>query len=80
MSALALSRYEDTSLRDLVRWATAGLMVMGVHAGVIAYFLAAHQPNEIGDYGEVVSVELAPIDSAPDAVEEDVAPGAGNHG
>jgi hypothetical protein len=55
-------------------------MVMGVHAGVIAYFLAAHQPNEIGDYGEVVSVELAPIDSAPDAVEEDVAPGAGNHG
>ena len=80
MSALVLSRYEDTSPRDLVRWATAGLMVMGVHAGVIAYFLAAHQPNEIGDYGEVVSVELAPIDSAPDAVEEDVAPGAGNHG
>jgi periplasmic protein TonB len=74
MSALALSWYENTSPRDLLRWSIAGLIVMSVHAGVIAYFLAAHQPNEIGDYGEVVSVELAPIDSTPDAVEEDVAP------
>jgi protein TonB len=74
MSALALLWYEDTSPRDLVRWAIAGLIVVGVHAGVIAYFLAAHQPDEIGAYSEVVSVELAPIDSTPDAVEEDVAP------
>ena len=74
MSALALSLYEDASPRDLVRWAIAGLIVVGVHAGVIAYFLATHQPDEIGDSGEVVSVELAPINSTPDAVEEDVAP------
>ena len=74
MSALALSWYEDTRPRDLVRWAVAGLIVVGVHAGVIAYFLAKHQPDEIGAYSDVVSVELAPIDSTPDAVEEDVAP------
>jgi protein TonB len=74
MSALALSRYEDTSPRDLVRWALAGLIVVGVHAGVIAHFLAVHHPDEIGAYSEVISVELAPIDSTPDAVVEDVAP------
>jgi protein TonB len=74
MTASALSWYENPSPRDLVRWAVAGLIVVGVHAGVIAYFLAVHQPDEIGAYGEVMSVELAPIDSTPDAVEEDVAP------
>ena len=74
MSALALSWYEDTRPRDLVRWAIAGLIVVGVHAGMIAYFLATHQPAEIGEYSDVMSVELAPIDSTPDAVEQDVVP------
>ena len=74
MSALALLWYEDTSPRDLVRWAIAGLIVVGAHAGMIAYFLATHQPAEIGEFSDVVSVELAPIDSTPDAVEEDVVP------
>ena len=74
MSALALLWYEDTSPRDLVRWAIAGSIVVGAHAGMIAYFLATHQPAEIGEFSDVVSVELAPIDSTPDAVEEDVVP------
>jgi len=74
MSALALLLYEDTSPRDLVRWAIAGSIVVGAHAGMIAYFLATHQPAEIGEFSDVVSVELAPIDSTPDAVEEDVVP------
>jgi hypothetical protein len=74
MSALALSWHEDASPRDLVRWAIAGLIVVGVHAGVIAYFLATHEPDEIGEYSDVMSVELAPIDSTPDAAEQDVAP------
>ena len=74
MSALVLPGYVTTSPRDLARWSIAGLVVMGVHAGVIAYLLRTHQPDEIGDSGAVVSVELAPIDSTPDAVEEDVAP------
>ena len=71
MSAFA---YEDASPRDLVRWAIAGLIVVGVHAGVIAYFLATHEADEIGEYSDVMSVELAPIDSTPDAAEQDVAP------
>jgi periplasmic protein TonB len=36
--------------------------------------LATNQPDQIGDSGAVVSIELAAIDSTPDAVEEDVAP------
>jgi hypothetical protein len=34
--------------------------------------------DEIGDSGEVVRIELSPIDSTPDAVEEDVAPAPSN--
>jgi protein TonB len=58
----------------LCDWAIAGLIVVGAHAGVIAYFLATHEPDEIGEYSDVMSVELAPIDSTPDAAEQDVAP------
>jgi hypothetical protein len=55
------------------------LIVVGVHAGVIAYFLATHQSDEIGEYSDVMSVELAPIDSTPNAAEQDV-DDAGNRG
>jgi protein TonB len=74
MSAHSLSGFEYDSPRDLVRWALAGAVVIGVHAGAAAYLLATHQPEEIGGVSEVVTVELAPIDSTPDAVEQDVAP------
>jgi periplasmic protein TonB len=73
MSANTLSWFDENP-RDLVRWATAGAVVVGVHAGALAYLLATHQPDEIGGVSEVVTVELAPIDSTPDAVERDVAP------
>jgi protein TonB len=35
---------------------------------------ATHQADEIGAMSDVVTVELSPIDSSPDAVESDVAP------
>ena len=50
------------------------LVVLGVHAGVAAYLLPARADIEIGNNMDVVTVELAPIDSTPDAVEQDVAP------
>ncbi len=50
---LTPSWLEDESPRDLLRWAVAGAIVVGVHAGVIAYFVAWHQPNDIGDDTEV---------------------------
>ena len=40
----------------------------------LAYFLAWQQPEEIGDDTEAITVELAPIDSTPDAVARDDAP------
>ena len=74
MSALPLLWFEDESPRDLLRWAVAAAVVVGIHAGAITYYLARHEPVEIGDDADIVTVELAPIDSTPDAVERDVAP------
>jgi periplasmic protein TonB len=73
MSPPALSWF-DESPRDLLRWAIAAAVVIGVYAGAVAYFFAAHQPDEIGSVNDAVTIELAPIDSTPDAVESDVAP------
>lgn len=74
MTVLALSWLEDQSPRDLVRWAAAAAIVFGIHAGAIGYFLSRSIPDGIGDDSDVVTVELAPIDSTPDAVAHDVAP------
>jgi protein TonB len=74
MTVLALSWLEDQSPRDLVRWAAAAAIVFGIHAGAIGYFLSRSIPDGIGDDSDVVTIELAPIDSTPDAVARDVAP------
>jgi periplasmic protein TonB len=73
MSAPSLSWFDD-SPRDFARWTIAGAVVVCIYAGAAAYLLATHQPDEIGAASDVVTVELAPIDSTPDAKEEDVAP------
>jgi protein TonB len=73
MSVSAPSLYNEGP-RDILRWVVAGLIVLGIHVGIVTYFLATHKPDEISDSSASVSVELAPIDSAPDAVEEDIAP------
>ncbi len=74
MSVLALSWFEDEDPPDLIRWAVAGALVLGIHAGAIAFYLQWHEPDEIGDDASTVTVELSPIESTPDAVERDVAP------
>jgi periplasmic protein TonB len=73
MNALTLSWFEDQSPRDLGRWLAAAAIVAAIHAGAIAYFLA-WPPADIGGDTEIVTVELAPIDSTPDAVARNVAP------
>jgi periplasmic protein TonB len=73
MSAPSLSWF-DESPRDIARWVMAGTVVIGIYAGAAVYLLATHQPDEIGAASDVVTVELAPIDSTPDAKEQDVAP------
>ncbi|HXX03060.1 MAG TPA: energy transducer TonB [Xanthobacteraceae bacterium] len=74
MSVLSLSVFEDQSPRDLVRWSAAAAIVVSVHAGAAAFLLNWHEPTDVGNDAEVVSVELAPIDSTPDAVARDAAP------
>ena len=48
--------------------------MLGVHAGALIYLLAVHEPDIVGTNMDVVTVELAPINSTPDAVEQDLAP------
>lgn len=75
MSVLLPPWFEDQGPRDVVRWAGAAVLVFGLHATAVAFYLAWHQPEvEIGDDAPVVTVDLAPIESTPDAVERDVAP------
>ena len=70
----ALSWHDDRSPRELARWVIAGAIVLGVHAGALIYLLAVHEANIVGSNMDVVTVELAPIDSTPDALEQNLAP------
>jgi len=74
MTALASAWFEDQQPRDYLRWAAAAAVVLGIHAGALALYLQSHQPEEIGEDASVVTVELAPIDSTPEAEQRDVAP------
>jgi periplasmic protein TonB len=74
MSALTLPWLEDESPRDLLRWAIAAAIVLGIHAGVAGYFLLAPPVVDIGDDADAITVELAPIDSTPDAPASNEAP------
>jgi len=74
MTTLSPSWLDDESPRDLWRWIVAAAIVVAIHAAVAGYFLARQQPQEIGDDTEAITVELAPIDSTPDAVARDDAP------
>jgi hypothetical protein len=50
MTVLALSWLEDQSPRDLVRWAAAAAIVLGIHGGAVALFsVLASIPQAIGD-------------------------------
>jgi protein TonB len=74
MTALALSWIEDDEPRDLMRWGIAAALVLGTHAAVVAGFLLFHQPEELDNGSPVAFVDLAPIDSTPDAQQSDLAP------
>ena len=74
MTAISLGWFEEGEPRDFVRWGTAAAIVLGVHAAAIAFYLVSHQPEEIGDDASAVTIELAPIENTPDALERDVTP------
>jgi len=61
---------------SVLRWALAGVAVIGLHAGGI--WLALNWPSPPEPEGEpaaAIMMELAPLAVAPEAVEQDVAPG-----
>lgn len=74
MTAISLGWFEDEQPRDLIRWAAAAAIVLGVHAGAIAFYLVSHQPDQVAGDDSAVTIELAPIENTPDAVERDVTP------
>lgn len=74
MSAFSLSRFEEQSPRDLARWIAAAAVITALHAGTAAFFLNWHEPEDIGDDSDVMAIELAPINSTPDAEARDAAP------
>jgi protein TonB len=66
---------EATALTAL-RWAVAGLTVIGLHAGGIWLALNWPQPAEaMGDPPAAIMMELAPLAVAPEVPEQDIAPG-----
>ena len=67
MSSLTPSWFEEDSPRDLMRWVVAAAFVVVIHAGAVGYFLTWHQQEDIGGDTDVMTVELAPIDSTPGA-------------
>jgi len=75
MSASPPVLFDDDDPRGLVRWALAGSVVVLAYAAAVAAYLFWQQPaQEIGDDSNVVTVELAPIDTTPDAQARDVTP------
>jgi len=76
MIARELNWPDDRDPRAILRWAGAAVIVVSLHAALIAGYLVWHQPSEeIGDLTAVVAVDLAPIDSVADANQRDIAPG-----
>ena len=74
MIAIPLGWFEEEQPHDLIRWAAAAAIVLGVHAAAISSYLVSHQPEQIGGDDFEVAIELAPIENTPDAVERDVTP------
>jgi protein TonB len=72
--SISASWHHETRAGELARWTFAALVVVGVHAGALIYFLSVHDPDIVGSNQDIVTVELAPIDATPDAVEQDLAP------
>jgi protein TonB len=64
------------SAASALRWSAAGLAVIALHAGGI--WLALHWPAKAeapGDPPAAIMMELAPLAVAPEAPQQDIAPG-----
>ena len=74
MIAIPFGWFEDEQPRDLIRWGGAAAIVLGVHVAAIAFYLVSHHPDQVAGDESAVTIELAPIENTPDAVEPDVTP------
>jgi len=73
MSVLTYSWFEEQSPRDIARWIKAAALVLIVHGAAAAYLLSWHQLQDIGDDSDIITVELAPIDSTPESITHNMA-------
>jgi hypothetical protein len=51
-----MPRHDDRNPRELARWAIAAAIAIGVHAGVVIYLLAVHEPDVLGSSMNTVTV------------------------
>jgi protein TonB len=59
MTARATAWFEDEDPRNLLRWGAAAVIVLAVHAAIVAaYFLWRPPEVEVGDESSVISVEI----------------------
>ena len=72
MIAIPLGWFEEEQPRDLIRWAAAAAIVLGVHAAAISSYLVSHQPEQIGGDDFEVAIELAPIENTSPPHDEAV--------
>lgn len=73
MSVVTWSWFEEKGPRDVARWIAAAAVVLIVHGAAAAFLLSWHQLQDIGDDSDIVTVELAPIDSTPESITHDMA-------
>src|ERR1700676_1871180 len=74
MNAVAMPWFEDDDPRDLRRWALAALIVVAIHLSAIPAYLYGHRPEEIGDEGRPIAMDLVPTDDTLDQPQVAPAP------
>lgn len=74
MSALALR--DGVNSAEITRWGLAAMLVVGLHAGVIAAAIYTYPDTPPpGAPLEAISIDLAPASAAPEVQNLDLAPG-----
>jgi protein TonB len=74
MSALALR--DGVNSAEIARWGLAAMLVVGLHAGVIAAAIYTYPDTPPpGAPLEAISIDLAPASAAPEVQNLDLAPG-----
>ncbi|WP_027553285.1 energy transducer TonB [Bradyrhizobium sp. Cp5.3] len=76
MSANAFALHEPLRDREAARWSVSAVVIMALHVGVVALALNwLNRPPEQGINLPAIMVDMASVTSAPQSMQDDVAPG-----